>query len=456
MDKRIHLIGIGGIGMSGLALLLLKKGYKVSGSDIKKNCVLDKLSGLGAKIYIGHSQEYIKDTDLVVYSSAIREDNPEIKEARERKIPVIKRAEMLANLMRDKIVITVTGAHGKTTTTSLTAHLLLKNNLSPCFALGGILRGRGENALLGEGDYFVAEADESDGTFLYFQPSYSIITNVDYEHLDFYKDFGNLLKNFREFMDRTKKTLILFGDDKNLRELTKDFKKKILLYGKSPHCHIQPKDINLSGFSSEFNCLYKGKDLGRIFLPLTGVHNVINSLAVIGLAMELGIDFKRIRDSLGIYSGVERRFQLKLKQDDLILIDDYGHHPTEIRATLEATKSIERKRLICIFQPHRYTRTKLLLDDFCKCFNSVDLLIITDIYPANEKPIEGISSQAILERMREFKKENILYLPKKEIGDFILNVAEPGDLILTIGAGDIGKVSDELAERIKEKVAFKF
>lgn len=454
--KHLHLVGIGGIGMSGLALLLLKEGYKVSGSDIKESQILKKLINLGAEIYIGHSEENVKGADLLIYSSAIKEDNPEIKMARRKKISLIKRAEMLAELMKDKIAITITGAHGKTTTTSLISWLLLKRDFSPCFALGGVLRGLGENALLGNGEYFVAEADESDGTFLKFSPFYSIITNIDYEHIDFYGNFANLLNFFRDFVNKTKECLIVCGDDPNLRCILKDFNKKYLLYGRSSDCHIRAEDIKLLNFSSEFNCIYQGKDLGRISLPLVGIHNVINSLAVIGLGMELGIDFNQIRDALESFPGLERRFQVKIESKDLLLIDDYGHHPTEIKATLEAAKSCGYKRLICVFQPHRYSRTKLLFEEFCKCFDSADLLIITDIYSANEESIEGISSQILLEGLRSSSKKDCFFLPKEEIIEYLFSIISPGDLIMTLGAGDIGRISDELAERIKEEIKIKF
>jgi len=456
VNKHLHLVGIGGIGMSGLALLLLKEGYRVSGSDIKESQILKKLISLGAEIYIGHSGENVKGADLVIYSSAIKEDNPEIKMARRKKISLIKRAEMLAELMRDKIAITVTGAHGKTTTASLISWLLLKRDFSPCFALGGVLRGLGENALLGKGKYFVAEADESDGTFLKFSPYYSVITNIDHEHIDFYGNFENLLNAFGDFIANTKDCLIACGDDLNLRYILKDFNKKYLLYGRSSDCHIRAEDIRLLNFFSEFNCVYKGGNLGRVSLALVGTHNVINSLAVIGLGMELGIDFNQIRDALKSFPGLERRFQVKIESKDFLLIDDYGHHPTEIKATLEAAKNCGYKRLICVFQPHRYSRTKLLFKEFCKCFDSADLLIITDIYSADEEPIEGIDSEVLLRKLEESGKRNCFFLPKEEIVEYLLNIISSGDLVVTLGAGDIGRLSDELAKRIKEEIKIEF
>jgi UDP-N-acetylmuramate--alanine ligase len=400
-------------------------------------------------VYVGHDAANIQDADLVVYSSAISAENPEIIEAKRRNIPVIQRAAMLATLMQDKKVITVTGAHGKTTTTSLIAHLLLEAGLSPTVAIGGILRNLDSNAYLGRSDFFVAEADESDGSFLCYRPDYSIITNIDFEHLDYYKSFDNLLLNFGKFLDNTKENGCVWccGDDAHLKKLLANYKKRSILFGLSQNADIHPANITLEGLSSSFDCFYNNKAVGRFSLSLGGEHNIVNALSVIGLGLELGITLENIKKALSTFKGAKRRLEIKLDSDKVRIMDDYAHHPTEIKATLFALRSLKRRRTIAVFQPHRYSRTKLLFPEFGKSFDLVDSIIITDIYPAGEKPIENVSASLIVDAIREHGHRDVRYLPKEGIVAELLKTAQPGDLIITLGAGDITKISDELAER---------
>lgn len=450
-DRHVHFIGIGGIGMSGIAQMLLARGVKVSGSDVKESLLTRELARQGASISIGHGCANIHGADLVVYSSAITEDNPEIAEARRRNIPVIKRAQALAQLMANKTVVTVTGSHGKTTTTSLVSYLLMEAGLKPAAAIGGIFKNIDSNALSGEGEYFVAEADESDGSFLYYSPKYSIITNIDREHLDYYKDFPNLLMAYRQFADRTVQggCLFLCDDDPNLKNMAPDLKSDCVLFGMSEEADIYPGNIVLKGLSSEFDCFLKGEFVGRFSLSLGGMHNISNSLAVIALGLRLGLAPELIKKALAGYKGAKRRLEVKLK-NDITVIDDYAHHPTEIRATLEAIRGLNPSRVIAIFQPHRYTRTKLLLKEFGACFQAADHVIVTDIYAASEKPIEGVDAQSICDMVkRNCPAKTVEFLPREDIIARALGLLKPGDLVMTLGAGDITKISDELAEKIR-------
>jgi UDP-N-acetylmuramate--alanine ligase len=452
--KHYHLIGIGGIGMSGIAKLLLRQANFVSGSDIKENKIIDELRDSGARIFIGHNAKNIEDADLVIYSSAIKEDNPELEQAHKKTIPILKRAQALAMLMQDKTVITVTGSHGKTTTSSLVSYMLLEAGLSPDIAVGGILKNIDSNAYLGGGKFFVAEADESDGSFLNYQPKYSIITNIDYEHLDYYKDFKNAISAFRQFMDRTDKNGCLFCcyEDTNLKGLLKDYKNKFMLFGLNKEAEIHPENIEFSGLSSEFDCFIKDKHIARFRLALGGAHNISNALAVIGLGCELGIEAAIIKKTLANYKGAGRRLESKFKSPDYQVIDDYAHHPTEIKATLSALKNLRSARIIAIFQPHRYSRMKLLFDEFTRSFELADQLIITDIYPAGEVPIEGVTAMNLCAKIKEQNPhKQINFLPKEEIVRHILKIIKPLDLIITLGAGDITRISDELAKELKKK-----
>lgn len=452
MNKQYHLIGIGGIGMSGIAQLLIRCGIKVSGSDAKDSFATRQLVSQGAKVFIGHDSKNIENADLVIYSSAIKDDNPEIIEARKKNIPLIRRAEALAQLMQDKTVITVTGSHGKTTTASLISYMLLEAGLLPTVAIGGILRNIDTNACLGNGRYFVAEADESDGSFLYYRPKYSVITNIDAEHLDYYKNFDNEVRAFEEFLNRTDKDGCAFccGDDPQLKRLAGNYRNKHVLFGTKEDSDIYPKNILMNGLSSEFDCYYKDKFIGRFGLALGGMHNISNSLSVIALGLELGVDLAVIKKSLSGYKGAKRRLEIKYSDKDYLVIDDYAHHPTEIKMTLAAVKALNKKRIIAVFQPHRYSRTQLLLDEFVKSFDAADYIIITDIYAASEKPINGIDAKLLTERVaKNYPGKSVAYASKEELVEQISSVMAPGDLVITLGAGDIVKVSDELPEKIK-------
>jgi len=438
--------------MSGIASLLLKRGFKVSGSDLKANRVTEELARLGARIFIGHDAKNIKGQEAVVYSSAIREDNPEMRKAAALGIPLIKRAQALADLMRQKSVITVAGSHGKTTTTSLISYMLIEAGLCPTVAIGGILKNIDTNACLGSGEFFVAEADESDGSFLHYQPKYSIITNIDHEHLDYYRDFDNQLSAFRDFIKRTGKSGCIFAcsDDPNLMKLMKACRIRHLFFGLKEGADIYAKNILLSGLSSDFDCYFKDKSISRFHLALGGRHNISNSLAVIGLGLELGIELKHIRRCLEAYKGAGRRLEIRFQNDKYLLIDDYAHHPTEIKATLAALTNLKARRRIVIFQPHRYSRTQLLLNEFAGSFDQADYLIITDIYAASERPIEGVNAGVLLKRIKDSRSDReVVYLEKEKIAGHIKKIVRPGDLVITLGAGDIVKVSDALAQELK-------
>jgi UDP-N-acetylmuramate--alanine ligase len=452
MTNHYHLIGIGGIGMSGIAQLLLRRGFEVSGSDLKESKIIDELKKIGAKIFIGQHPDNIKDAKTVVYSSAIKKDNPEIIEAKKLGIPILKRAQALAGLMQDKTVITVTGSHGKTTTASLVSYLLLEAGLQPCVAVGGILKNIDTNSYLGTGKFFVAEADESDGSFLYYYPKYSIITNIDREHLDYYREFENELSAFREFLNKTEKEGCVFccDDDENLKTILKDYKNRVLLFGLQDTADIYPKDIKFMGLASEFDCFFKGKLMGRFQLALGGRHNISNALSVIALGLEIGIVLEIIKQALKNFKGAGRRLEIKFSDSNYLVIDDYAHHPTEIKATLEAIRNLKNDRTIAIFQPHRYTRTKLLLEEFSMSFDLADYIIITDIYPAGESPIDGISGRCIYDKIKERSRDKkISFLPKEEIVKQVSGILKTGDLIITLGAGDIVKTSDELVGMLK-------
>jgi UDP-N-acetylmuramate--alanine ligase len=453
MHKHYFFIGIGGIGMSGIAHLFLKKGVMVSGSDLKENKVIQGLKAQGAQVFIGHAAGNIAGCDVVVYSSAIKEDNPEFAQAKALNIPLVKRAQALAELMEDKTVITVTGSHGKTTTSSLAAHLLLEAGLSPSLAIGGIFKNIGHNASQGEGEFFVAEADESDGTFLYYQPRYSIITNIDHEHLDYYRSFANALAAYREFIDKTSPQGCLFycSDDDNLNSLVKGCEKRLVSFGLKKGADISAGNISFQGLSSDFDVYWKDKLLARFHLALGGEHNISNALSVVGLGLELNIPPKVIAAALSSYKGAGRRLDIKFQNTDFTVIDDYAHHPTEIKATLAALKHTPAKRIVAVFQPHRFSRTRLLLEEFGKCFAQADAVVLTDIYPASEPPIPGINAQLVVEKIRSnFPEKNVEFAPKETLVQMVLSSIKPGDTLAMLGAGDIIKVSDAIVEELKK------
>lgn len=453
MAKQYHLIGIGGIGMSGIAQLLLKRGDRVSGSDVKDGQLLEDLRRQGAAICIGHASANINGADVVVYSSAIREQNPELAAARQNGIPVLKRGQALAELMQDKKVITVTGSHGKTTTTSLISYMLLEAALSPTIAIGGTLKNIQSNASAGEGEYFVAEADESDGSFLYYRPLYSIITNIDREHLDYYRDFKNELKAFKSFISQTSPQgcAILCGDDEHLRDIGRDLAMKRVMFGlQKEHADIYAQNVRMAGLSSSFDVFYGDTPVARFDLALGGLHNVSNSLAVIALGLELGVAVETIRKVLASYKGAGRRLDVRLQDERVTVIDDYGHHPTEIKATLAAVRNMAAKRVRAVFQPHRFSRTQLLLEEFGACFSDADDVVITDIYSAGEEEIPGISGQSVVEAVRRLDPgRSVSYVPRQQLVQYLAATITAGDVLVMLGAGDIVKLSHELVETIK-------
>ncbi|MEA3328997.1 MAG: UDP-N-acetylmuramate--L-alanine ligase [Candidatus Omnitrophota bacterium] len=451
--KRIHFVGIGGIGMSGLARILLDLGYQVSGSDLKLNCLTDQIESKGARLFCGHHQKNISGAEMVVYSSAIRPDNPELAMARSKGIPVVQRAEVLSELMSTKTGIAVTGSHGKTTTTSLIGSILLEAGLDPTIVVGGKAGSFGGNAVLGKGDCFVAEADESDGSFLFFHPAYSIVTNIEKEHLDFYKDLDQIIRTYRRFIDNTNPQGVLFWhkDDKNIESCLAGFKGRNVSFGFSDSADLCADNVKINGFKSSFDCLYNRKFLARLELNLPSGHNILNALAAVGLSRELRIDLDSINRALAGYHGVDRRFQIKLNNNGLTVIDDYAHHPTEVEATLKACKA-EDKRIICVFQPHRYSRTKHLSKQFSHAFYSADHLILAEVYPADEEPINGITSKCIYDELKKngWKKLSLAG-SKEEALSMVQKILRPDDLVLIMGAGDIGYVADQLARIYSDK-----
>ncbi|MDP8212672.1 MAG: UDP-N-acetylmuramate--L-alanine ligase [Candidatus Zapsychrus exili] len=448
--KHCHFIGIGGIGMGALAVLLIDKGYAVSGSDVRENSMIDKLKSKGAAIFIGHDAKNIEGADSVIFSSAIRDDNVELLEAKQRGIDIKQRAELLADLMKDHIAITVAGAHGKTTTSSMISNLLIEADLKPTIAVGGIINQISSNARLGEGKYFVSEVDESDGSFLKFIPDFSIITNVDFEHVDYYKDFNSVLDAYRNFIDKTKDDglIIAFGEDKNLMTLLKASGRTYKTYGFCNDCDVYANNIEFDNFSSSFNCVYEAEDLGRVVLRTPGRHNILNALACISLGLSLEIDFDTISSSFNSFSGVSRRFELIADIGGIKIVDDYGHHPTEIKETLKTANNLKQNKLIVVFQPHRYSRTKFLFDEFKTSFYDCDQLIVTDIYAASESSIDGITSEKLVDAIKE-NNPNATYLKKDDIIERLIDIAEEGDIVMTLGAGDITNISKEFVNRKK-------
>ena len=451
--KHIHLVGIGGIGMSGIAELLLNLDYFISGSDLRKTEVTEHLSDLGGKIFLGHRPQNINGADVVVFSSAVKGDNPEIVEARERSIPVIPRAEMLAELMRLKYGIAVAGSHGKTTTTSMIASILTEGGFDPTVVIGGRLNiWGGSNARLGRSDFLVAEADESDGSFLALSPSIAVVSNIDHEHIDFYRSMDNLRKTFIDFINKIPfyGRAILCVDDKEVQGLIPKLTKSYLTYGLNPQSDIRASGISKEGLNTTFDVIFKSRLAGNVTISIPGEHNILNALAAIGVGLELDIDFKYIREGLKNPGGLKRRFEIKDERGGILFLDDYGHHPTEIMATLSAAKECwPDRRLVVVFQPHRFTRTRDLYDKFVISFNQADSLIISPLYRAGEEPIPGVDSRTLYQGIRNHGHRAVTYCDSTEdtISE-LLDQIRPGDIVLTLGAGDIHLVGTDLLKRI--------
>ncbi|MBI4826827.1 MAG: UDP-N-acetylmuramate--L-alanine ligase [Nitrospirae bacterium] len=448
--ERIHFVGIGGVGMSGIAEVLNNLGYEVTGSDLKGSETTRRLESLGIHINVGHNAGNIRDAHVVVISSAVSPTNPEVIAARERAIPVIPRAEMLAELARLKYGVLIAGAHGKTTVTSLVASVLASGGLDPTVVIGGKLKGLGSNAKLGQGDFLVAEADESDGSFLKLSPTIGVVTNIDREHMDFYKDMTELTTAFLSFINKVPfyGLNILCGDNAYIKDLLPKVQRRFITYGISSGLDLTARNIGTHGFRTRFEAVLNGESIGIFDVPLIGNHNVSNCLAAIAVANELEIPMDTVKESLGEFSGVKRRFEQKGEVSGIRVIDDYGHHPEEIKATLKAIKEAminakDKGRLVVLFQPHRYSRTRDLLQEFAGAFAYADKVMMMDIYPAGEKPIEGVNSEALCTRIKDAGKDIDHINKKDEALGRLSEELRAGDILLTLGAGDVWKLGEE-------------
>jgi UDP-N-acetylmuramate--alanine ligase len=459
--QRIHFVGIGGIGMSGIAEVLLNLGYKVSGSDLKTSAVTQRLASLGATTFEGHRAENIAGAEVVVTSSAIAHDNPEVTEARNLHIPVIQRAEMLSELMRLKYGIAIAGMHGKTTTTSMVAAVLAAGGLDPTVIVGGRVDAMGSNARHGKSQYLVAEADESDRSFLKLSPILSVVTNIDREHMDCYRNMRDVKKTFLDFMDRVPfyGMIVACNDDPLLRKLLPEVQRRTVTYGtkRGSDFLIKSEETKREGAAdsrpySRFRVTYQKKDLGEFTLHVPGVHNVLNATAAIAVGVGLDIPVDAIRTALDQFRGVDRRFQLRGTAAGVSVIDDYGHHPTEIKATLAAARQCGFRKIYVVFQPHRYTRTRDLMEEFTTAFADADSLFVLDIYAASEKPIEGITAEALVQRIREKSGKPVEYVSSiADAVDAATKAAQAGDMILTLGAGSISQLGPMILEKLSDR-----
>ncbi len=453
--KRIHFVGIGGSGMNGIAEVLINMGYKVTGSDLVESNTTQRLRGLGALINIGHSGSNVHGADCVVYSSAVRMDNPEIKEARSLQIPIIPRAEMLAELMRMKYGIAIAGTHGKTTTTSMIASVLSTAGFDPTVVTGGKLNHIDANARLGGGEFLVAEADESDGTFLKLTPTIAVVTNIDREHMDHYRDMEDVKKAYLHFLNKVPfyGCAVVCLDHPVIQGLIPSIKRRYISYGLSAQADIYARNVEQKGMNTCFEVWMEGRCAGCVVIRMPGEHNVYNALASVAVARELGVEFARIKEGLEGFKGVERRFQVKGRERGILVIDDYGHHPVEIRATLRALKSaFGMRRAVVVFQPHRYTRTMDLLEEFTRSFNDADRLILTEIYPAGEERIEGISGYTLYRGVREHGHKDVVFVPEiMDIPRILEETTKEGDIVITLGAGNVWKVAEEFLGLLRNR-----
>ncbi|MBI5018002.1 MAG: UDP-N-acetylmuramate--L-alanine ligase [Deltaproteobacteria bacterium] len=450
-EQHIHFVGIGGIGMSGIAEVLLNLGYRVSGSDLRASPITERLGALGARIGLGHGAEHLGDASVVVVSSAVRSDNPEVVEAHRRLVPVIPRAEMLAELMRMKYAVAVAGAHGKTTTTSLVAAVLSEAGLDPTVVVGGRIASLGTNARLGQGEFLVAEADESDGSFLLLAPTVAVITNVDREHMEHYGTEEALEAAFVSFANKVPfyGAVVACLDDPRVQGLLPRFKKRSITYGLSAQAEVSARHLTQAHGRSRFEVLLKGEPAGQVELGLPGQHNVLNALASFAVGTELGVEPDVIGRALAGFSGVDRRSQVKGEARGVLVVDDYGHHPSEIQAVLKALRESWDRRVIAIFQPHRFSRTRDLFDRFLTAFYSADLVVVTGIYPAGEAPIPGVSAEILAEGMRAHGHKAVRYVADvAEIPAALEPELRPGDLVVTLGAGNVWQVGEALLQRL--------
>lgn len=444
--QKLHFVGIGGIGMSGIAELLINLGYRVSGSDLKQSAVTGRLAALGGKIHIGHRAENVAGADVVVISSAVRLNNVEVVEAKRLQIPVIPRAEMLAELMRLKYGIAVAGAHGKTTTASMVATVLVNGGFDPTAVIGGRLNAFGSNAKLGKGDFLVAEADESDGSFLKLSPTIAVVTNIDREHLDHYKDLSEIQDAFVAFMNKVPfyGAAVLCLDGPNVQAVIPRVERRVVTYGADSQADLVASHIEFQDFGSSCRVRNKGNLLGELRLRVPGKHGILNSLAAVAVGMELEIAYEKIAAALESFQNADRRFQIKGKKEDILVVDDYGHHPTEIIATLSAARNACRRRIVTAFQPHRYTRIQALEEDFARAFYHSDVLVVLPIYSAGEDPIAGVTAERLVELIKKHGHRDVCYVPDFAAALQVLrDKLRDGDLLITLGAGDVWKIGEE-------------
>ncbi|HEX3321868.1 MAG TPA: UDP-N-acetylmuramate--L-alanine ligase [Terriglobales bacterium] len=450
--QRIHFVGIGGIGMSGIAEVLLNLGYKISGSDLKKSPVTQRLASLGATVFEGHKAENVAEAEVIVVSSAVTEGNPEVMEARRLHLPVIQRAEMLAELMRLKYGIAVAGMHGKTTTTSMVAAVLAAGGLDPTVVVGGRVDAMGSNARLGKSQYLVAEADESDRSFLRLSPIVAVITNIDREHMDTYRNIRDIKRTFLEFVERLPfyGVIVACNDDPVLRSVLRQMKRRVVTYGTRTGSDFSIKLLGSGPVAnhrpvSRFTVRQHDAELGEFTLGVPGTHNVLNAAASIAVGLGLEVPIDAIRGALASFEGVDRRFQVRGEAAGIKVIDDYGHHPTEIRATLAAARQCGFNRIHVVFQPHRFTRTQALLEEFASAFNDADSLIVLDVYAASEDPIDGITGAFLAQRVRDVSGRNVVYMPSfAEATEKVTDLASSGDMILTLGAGSVSQLGPQI------------
>jgi UDP-N-acetylmuramate--alanine ligase len=453
--RHVHFIGVGGIGMSGLAEILRTLEFDVSGSDLRAGENTRNLERLGVRIDIGHSADNVHGADVIVYSSAIDNENPEVREARLHGIPLIQRAEMLAELMRVKYGIAIAGSHGKTTTTSLVATVLRAAGLDPTVVVGGRMSSLGSNARLGEGNLLVAEADESDGSFLRLTPTIAVVTNIDPEHLDFYKTHDNLKAAFVQFIEKVPfyGLAVLCLDHPHVQDLLPRIQRRHVTYGLTPQATYHARGLNYKGLSTSFVAFNRDQSLGEFTVRMPGAHNVLNTLAAIAVADELEVPLDVVKEALATFHGVARRFTIVDEVDGVALVDDYGHHPAEVEATLSAARRAYEGRILVAFQPHRYTRTENLFDEFTRAFNNADQLFLTDIYAAGEKPIPGITSQTLADAIAQHGHHSVKYAPDRAaMSAELARVARPGDVVIALGAGDINKILSVVGSGLRARL----
>ncbi len=454
--KKLHFVGIGGIGMSGIAELLLNQGFEISGSDMKESEIIIRLRKLGAIIHKGHKSEHVQECDVLVYSSAVKLDNPELVEARRRGIPIIRRAEMLGELIAVKdLSIGVSGTHGKTTTTSMIGSVLSQATLDPTLVVGGLVKTTGSNTQLGSGEIIVVEADEFDRSFLALRPTLSVVTNIELEHTDCYSDLDDLQGAFTQFCNAVPfyGVVIACLDSPGVQTILSEIKRPVITYGLSNQAIFRVTDITYQETESRFTVHHYDNVLGQVNLPVPGQHNVLNALAAIALAMEMNVPFEEIKAGLENFTGVRRRFEIKGIRNDIMVVDDYAHHPTEVAATLKAARNGWDRRLVAVFQPHLFSRTTDFHREFAAAFLESDVLVVTDIFAAREEPVEGVSGETVVQSARDLGHKNVHYVPHLEnLIDELNTITKAGDMVITIGAGSIWRYNEKFYQSLEKTV----